>query len=142
MHGSVAQQVKIPRVEDDFGFREFPQISIEHRGSQPLETRLAGTFDSDSIDEIVTLPPFLKKLRNRFGGLEIGIHDKYGVTAAKVKTCGERKLMAKISAQLNEFDPRVILTKFLSHLTRVVAAAIIDANNLQVGRVHSNESRL
>src|SRR5580704_7655291 len=84
-----------------------------------------------AADEVEALLDFLEEARDFFGVvLEVAVHRDNDVAASEVEAGFERGGLAEIAAEADDIDAVIVLVNVGKNFERVIAAAIVDENEL------------
>ncbi len=100
-------------------------------GETALDPRLVGAVGALAVDHQVALAPLLHEGRDHLGRvLEIRIHDDDRVAPHMVEAGRDGDLLAEIAAERHRADPRVREALLANERQGIVAAPVVDENDL------------
>lgn len=106
---------------------------VEECRGHSLEHAFAIAADPLGGDDVVALSVEGDHLREQFGRiLEVGIHDDDRVARGEVEARGDRRLVAEVPAEAEHLHPRVELGRRGEDRSRLVAAAVVDVEDLEL----------
>ena len=125
-------QPEIACVERDRRVGDPVEHAIESRRRRAFEHRLAIALAADGIDDIGLLIAHRRAhVGEQFGRiLQIGVDDEDLRAAAQVEPGGQRQLVPVIAAEIDRDEAWIGGGQPLHHRPAVVAAAIVDENDL------------
>ncbi len=84
-----------------------------------------------AADQVITFLDFLEKARNLLRiVLQIPIHGNNHFAARKIESRLQRWGLAEIAPQPHQIHPAIMLVNVGKHLERIIAAAVVDKNQL------------
>ena len=131
---AAAHQAEVAGVQRDRRIGDAIEHAVEGGGGGFLEDRLAVALAAHRIDDVRLLRRHRRAhVGEQFGRvLQIGVDDEDLLARTQVEPRGQRELMAVVARQVDRDDARVGGGQALHHRPAVVAAAIVDQDDLMI----------
>jgi len=126
-----AHEAEIAGVDRYRNVRQAPNRAVKDARRDDLERALARAPAARRVHDVVALTEFGEELSDQLGRiLKVAVHQHDRVAAGGIEPGRRRDLMAEVARQRDHAQPRVVGGGSQQLGQRVVAAAVVDADEL------------
>src|SRR5205085_8664502 len=119
--GGAAEEAKVRCVFGDLNLRNQIDDFVEHARRAALEQREGADAIANTVDDGEAVFPMRDHLRDqRRRRLEVGVHHDDSVAGGGVESGGERRLMAEVSAEMDDAELRIFGAELVEDSRRFV----------------------
>jgi len=130
-----AHQPEVAGVDRDRDVRQAADRAVEDARGENLERTFAGPPAARRIDDVVAVAEFGQEVADQFGRiLEVAVHQHHRVSTRRVESRGGGDLVAEVARERDHAQVRVGGRRDQQPRQRVVAAPVVDADQLPGGR--------
>jgi len=131
VHSLAIQQPKITGIQGNVHARDFVDQAIKQLRCPQLEFGLALALGAHRVHHLVALFPLGHHVQDDAGRvLQVSVDDDHSLALSVIRTCGNGDLMSKISGEVDDVHPRILLVQVQHDFVGSIPTAIVDQHQL------------
>jgi len=129
VHHAAVHESEVAGVRRNVNARELANQTVEAECRKALEERFAFALVSLGVNDLIAFAPFFKHFVDEaWRVLQVAIDDDDGIACAMVEACAKGCLMAKVTAEIDDFIVRVTREKAFHDLAGAILGTVIYEN--------------